>query len=839
MTSRLRPLPPCLLLAACFCHGLAQPIPAATAPTTPPATKPSPPASLCPTEPPTSASSSLLLLSCIPALVSEPLDLAGFHSARPPLLSLRGLSWTGLSFSAAGVNLTDPYQPGRALTLPLPSTTEANVRQLPDDPSLAAPVAEIRYSLPKPSSAWRTRLDLTGTSGALSASNLPPPLTRGLLQQSERFHWLAYSGITASGPLSRTADLTVSAAGRWSSQTVPQAAPGKDLSTRVIPLSARLGLQLTPQDRLSFHSGASHHRLSDFGLPAGIEALLARRMSPDYLLPTWGFSGLPELDRFSSARAAWNRSTARHSFELACAHSRFVSDTLPTAAPGAPARIDYTAGVLSGPAPLASYATRARSECSAAFHPHTGPRYRLELSAGWDRASIGNQFQIRASRHLLFAASAPAFVVQFHPTDAARSILQTWSASAHGSIQLAPSLQLELALRAEHATARLAAPPHARLAWPQLSPRLAATFTPLPRLTLRAAYALLPLPMAARYLDYAGGPGISGSVSFWQDNGADAQWQPSETGATVFRFGSLYSSLDPALRSPLARDIHLAAQASLPLTLRASLALFRQTLTRRIAAVNVGLPPQSFQPVLVADPGPDGLPGTPDDLPLPLYAQLPSTFNEDRYQLTNPPGLNMTSQGLLTELRFDRPLLSWRASFLAVKALGPTNPGNSAFENDPGVLGALLMDPNTTVHASGRIFFDRAYAGKTLLHLRLPARRSGLEFASSTVYLDGLAFGRRLLVTDLPQGPFLASATVRGSPEGGHRTQYVFHWNLRIARSIPLRRAALRPSLDVMNVLNRAYKLRELDLTSPRFSERLPVAIQPPRSLRLNMEVTF
>ncbi|MCL6545579.1 MAG: TonB-dependent receptor [Bryobacteraceae bacterium] len=824
-------LPFCLLIAAGFAQLFAQPGPA-----TPPTIKTAPPAAVCTPDTPTSASPSLLLLSCTPALVSEPLDLAGFHAARLPLLSIRGLSWTGLRFSAYGANLTDPYQPGRAWTLPLPSTSEFEVL---DAPSLAAPTAEIRYSLSESSPAWRTRLNLTGTSGALSASNLPPPRARGLLQQPERFHRLAYSGISASGPLSRSADLTLSAALRWASQTVPQAAPGNDLHTRVLPLSARLGLRLNPQDRISLHAGASRYRLSDFGLPAGIEVLLARRMSPDYFLPTWGFSGLPEFDRFGSARAAWLRSSAGLSFEIACAHSRFVSDTLPAVAASSPARIDYAAGVLPGPAPLAGYATRARTECSAVFDPRPTPRHRLRVSAAWDRSSIGNQLQIPANRHLLFTASTPAFVVQFHPTDAARYVLQTWTASALDSIQLAPRLQLELTLRAEFQSARLAAPPRSRLAWPQLSPRLAAVVNPILRLTLRAAYALSPLPVAGRYLDYAGGPGLHGAVSFWQDNDANAQWQPSETGPTVLRFGSLYSALDPTLRSPLAREIHLAAQAALPLNLHASLTLFRQTLARRIAAVNVGLPPQSFQPVAVNDPGPDGLPGTPDDLALPLYAQLPATFNQDRYRLTNPPGLNMTSQGLLAELRFDRPLLSWRASFLAVKALGPTNPGNSAFENDPGVLGSLLMDPNTTVHASGRTFFDRAYAGKTLLLLRLPPRRSGLEFASSTVYLDGLAFGRRLLVTSLPQGPFLASATVRGSPEGGHRTQYVFHWNLRIARTIPHRRSTVRPSLDLMNVLNRAYKLRELDLTGPRFYERLPVAIQPPRSLRLNMEVVF
>ncbi|MGQ9634979.1 MAG: hypothetical protein ACUVXB_12125 [Bryobacteraceae bacterium] len=744
-----------------------------------------------------------------------------------------------MRFSADTVSLTDPYQPGRAWTLPLPSVLEPNVQQLPPDLSLAAPTAEIRYSLPAPSPAWRLRLNLTATSGALSASNLPPPQARGLLQQPERFHSLAYSSLSASGPLTRTAHLTVSAAGRWASQTVPQAPPGKDLATRAVPLSARLRLQLTPQDRLSFHSSASRHHLSEFGLPAGMEALLARRMSPDYFLPTYGFSGLPETNSLAFIRAAWNRTSAARSLEFACARSYFVSDTLPTTAAGIPAQIDFAAGVLPGPPPLASYANRARSACSANLDPRPTRRHHFTVSAAWERSSIGNRFQIPGNRHLLFAASVPAFVVQFHPTGASRHTLQSWAASAVDSTQLASNIRLELALRAEFESARLAAPPYARLAWSRLSPRLAAAFSPLPRLTLRAAIALLPFPMASRYLDYAGGPGLTGSQALWHDDDQDAQFQPSETGPTILRFGSLCSSLDPTLRSPLAREIHLAAQASLPWSLHASLNLFRQTLSRRIAAVNVGLPPRSFQSVPVADPGPDGLPGTPDDLPLRVYAQDPSTFDLDHYLLTNPPGLKMTSQGLSAELRLDRPLVAWHASFLAVKALGPTNPGNSPFENDPGVLGALLMDPNTTLHASGRTFFDRAYAGKTFLHLRLPARRTGLEFVSSTIYLDGLAFGRRLLVTSLPQGPFLASATVRGSPEGGHRTQYVLHWNLRIARTFSVRRTTLRPSLDVMNVLNRAHKLRELDLTSPRFHQRLPVAIQPPRSLRLNMEVTF
>ena len=122
---------------------------------------------------------------------------------------------------------------------------------------------------------------------------------------------------------------------------------------------------------------------------------------------------------------------------------------------------------------------------------------------------------------------------------------------------------------------------------------------------------------------------------------------------------------------------------------------------------------------------------------------------------------------------------------------------------------------------------------------RLPAALGGIEIASAVVYTDGLAFARQLLVTGLAQGPILAAATVRGSPEGGNRAQYVIDWNLRLLREFELPVGALAVSADILNVTNAAERIQESDVSSPSFILRLPVAIQEPRSVRLQLRYEF
>jgi hypothetical protein len=267
--------------------------------------------------------------------------------------------------------------------------------------------------------------------------------------------------------------------------------------------------------------------------------------------------------------------------------------------------------------------------------------------------------------------------------------------------------------------------------------------------------------------------------------------------------------------------------------------MFRRDDKNRIAAIDTGVPAQAFTPVSILDPGPDGIPGTYDDQQLTVYAQNPATLGQDRYLLTNPAGLGMLHEGVLAEAGTEWRGLTLHASFVAEKSYGPTNPGDAAYENDPGVIGALFLDPNTAIHAAGRSFADRAYVGKVQASYRMPAAWGGIEVASVADYMDGLVFARQLLVTGLPQGPFLAAATVRGSPNGGNRAEHVTNWNLRLSRRFGVPSGRLTVSADVLNVTNAAHRLQESDLSGPTFNQRLPVAIQAPRFVRVEFRYEF
>jgi hypothetical protein len=334
-----------------------------------------------------------------------------------------------------------------------------------------------------------------------------------------------------------------------------------------------------------------------------------------------------------------------------------------------------------------------------------------------------------------------------------------------------------------------------------------------PRLVLRGNYARLYAPLAGRYLDF----GNANSLD-------EAERR---------------STIDGRLRRPYADEFNLGAEATLPLRITTSLRLFRRDEKNRIAAVNVGVPAASLSAVEILDPGPDGIAGTFDDQKLTVYAQDPRTLGQDKYLLTNPAGLRMLNKGVVAEVGGSWRSVEMQTSFMAVKSYGPTNPGNAVVENDSGVVGALFKDPNTAINAAGRTFFDRAYVGKARVIATLPKKLGGIELANTANYMDGLAFGRRLLITGLPQGPFLVAATVRGSPEGGNRAEYVLNWNLRLSRTLRVARGGVRLGVDVLNVTNASNRVQEIDSSGPLFNQRLPVAIQPPRFVRFCLDYEF
>ena len=766
------------------------------------------------------------LLTQEPSTVADPLDFSGFGSMRLPALSQRALSWTDVRFTLNGVNATDPYQPGRMIVFPdMQAVQDVVVRQGSDISVSPTYGSEIAILLRDPGHGWHGNVSSSGTGSFLASGNLPSAATRGSVLQTEQFNWFTRDHAEIFAPLGARADALLAITGQWASQSVPDAAPGQNLNSRLLFSNAWGRYQIDKNNQIHAAFSGSQIHLSNWGVPAGIEAMAGWWMMPNLVTPT-GFSGLREADDFRHVEVGWSRSmlSAQYGFTSA----RLT--TTPSAAPDAPSRIDLGTGDVAGAPPLANQATRARQSLQGAFTPRelkfAGATHSIAVGVGWDLANIRNRFSVPFDSTVITVNGVPAYTLQWNtPTDN-RERVQNVSFYVGDKIAITPWLTASLALLGDLARGSLPGGP-TLIAWNSVSPRAGLALSPpgLRRMTLRGGYARLFSPLAGRYLDF-GDLNSLGGAAF-------------EGGQLLSRYGGPYSRIDSHLQRPYADEFNLGAGVSLPFESSASIRFFRRDEKNRIAATNIGVPASAYQPVQILDPGPDSLPGTFDDQTLIVYAQNPASLGKDVYLLTNPRGLRMLNEGLLAEAGGRWRTLQTHASFMAVKSYGPTNPGNSVLANDAGVIGALLANPNSDIHAAGRTYFDRAYVGKIQLTARLPKMLGGVEWANTAVYLDGLPFARQLLVTGLPQGPLLVATTVRGSPEGGNRAEYVLNWNSRLSRAFGAPHGRVRCALDILNVINAANRTQENDLSGPLFNQRLPVAILPARFLRLGIDYQF
>jgi hypothetical protein len=791
------------------------------------------------------------LLHREPTTVSQPLDFAGLANGRRALLSQRAFSWTGTQYRLQGMDATDAYQPGfpvfRGDVQAIDEVTARSDLSVGASQAFGLEAGTFLRESASSDGGWHGGLSSLNTGALLASENLPSLATRNILQQSERYNWYTRDSAGAGGPIGKRADVFLAGTGQWSSQTVPIARQGQDQNSHLLLGNASGRVRLTAKDQIDALYSGSRIRLSDWGQPAGLETLLARRMAPTYS-DVYGFSGLPEEDRFGFVQFGWTRQlmggSSAGALQVRYGFSTAHLDTS-TGNTSQPSVTDLLTGAVSGAAPLANSGERTRQEVQAAFLPgdvQWGPeRHRIAIGGGWEKSNVRNRFSAPSDRNLITAAGTPASVVEFNGPSDSRRRIQQFSAYGRDEVRLAGWMWVDLGVVADFTRGSL--PSRGELiAWNSLSPHaaFAITLPDLPWLIIRGSYSRRYGPLAGHYLDFGDPGGLSGSEYQWRDLNRDATFAAGEQGILLRRFGGRYSSISPSLRRPYADEFNVALEARLPMQSVAGIHLYRRDDKNRIAAINAGLPAQSFSPRIIADPGPDGIPGTFDDQQFAVYEQSPSTFGQDSFVLTNPSGLREQYEGFTAQVATCHKYADIRASFTAEKSWGPTNPGDGVLENDPGVVGALYMDPNTLVHATGRDFFDRGFVGKVETVSYLPAWLGKLELDNVVDYLDGLVFARQLLVSGLAQGPLVVAATVRGSPEGGNRAEYVLNWNLRLARAFRVAHMGnVYLAAELLNATNAANRVQESDIAGPAFNQRLPVAIQAPRFVRLGVRFDF
>jgi hypothetical protein len=398
-------------------------------------------------------------------------------------------------------------------------------------------------------------------------------------------------------------------------------------------------------------------------------------------------------------------------------------------------------------------------------------------------------------------------------------------------------------LRFEHASGK-ADNADNRIQWTTLEPRVGIVVPLRPRgPVLRASWARYAHLLQGRYLDFGNPAALGGQVFRWDDSNGNLQFEPQEKLQLLRLFGGPNSAIDRNLKWPYTDEISVGLEQQFGRHFEVCVRFFRRDSRRLIELVNSGVPFSSYIPTPVTDPGTDGIPGTSDDQTLTLFNREPSFLGKDFLVLTNPPGFSANYKGF--EIEMIKPFgHRWeaRGSFVAMHSTDPTNPGNSVFENDAGVIqnnaevvNALGTDPNTLLFARGRIFFDRGFIGKLSGYYHAPY---GIRIGAVAKYYDGLPFGRLLFVNGFNQGPFFVRATPRAD-FGAFRTEFNSTLDMRIARDFHVRLGTIALDLDIFNLLNLNQNTREADLTSPTFGQRVPVSIQAPRVFRLGIEWNF
>ena len=158
------------------------------------------------------------------------------------------------------------------------------------------------------------------------------------------------------------------------------------------------------------------------------------------------------------------------------------------------------------------------------------------------------------------------------------------------------------------------------------------------------------------------------------------------------------------------------------------------------------------------------------------------------------------------------------------------NRGFGALENDAAVLGDVFINPNSRVHAQGRLFTERGYTIKTAGVYQLPA---DVRLGVVARYQDGQHFARLVIVPNLNQGP----EAIRAFANGRTRFTYSMTIDACLQKGFVIGAGRVDAFMDAYNLLNTATEVEEFPVSGP--TSRLTAAVQPPRAVHIGFRVTF
>jgi len=752
------------------------------------------------------------------------IDVGGVWTGLPALYSARGgTSWTQNTFRLNGMDVADPWMGGFALLYPdFWSLDSMSLRNAGFSAAVGPPGGVLDLVTRDGGDEIRGSVSAYYSSRQLASSNITPALKKEGLFENTVLDDSSDLHFDLAGPLVPGKLFFFTSATRLgASRDIPEFA-GDDTSAVLSGLA-----------RLKYDAGGSVWTFLWTGQEVKNPSYGAGRRVPFA-------STLDRKDTFNvlQADAAFRLGkdhvlTAGAGFSRADALSRFQESA------SGPHAVEILRNIPSGPAASAGQSRRelwtllVRGE---AFGARGGTSRRLEYGAEFKRASADSTEDVRNLLHLRTFEGRPLEAVRFAPSEGHRESLIEGAAFVQGTMTFPNRIAATLGLRYDYLRGRGEGNPTG-IDWSHLAPRVGLTF-PLSRtgrtsLRIFAGRYYSSLPLS--HLAY-GNPGTLGGLAYeWIDGNRDGLFQEGETGRLLRREGPLYGGIDPSLVRPHTDELSIGLVRRTSSGFYFSLTGYLRETRNLIETLNTGVPFDSYETRTITDIGDDRIFGTHDDLTFELFDQKEETFGRDFLYLTNPDAGNRRSTYKGLDLVLSKKTSSRFAYFVALtatEAVGTTSPGDSEWENDDGVVGALDDNPNTLVNARGRLRFDRAYTGRIGIALRLPL---GIRLGYLLKYYDGQPFARRIVVTGFRQGPFYIMA----HPRGVSRYEFNMTNDIRLQKSFPVGPGSLKIILDGFNIFNQHLATAENGWTSPEYPLRFATEIESPRIFRLGLSYEF
>jgi len=378
------------------------------------------------------------------------------------------------------------------------------------------------------------------------------------------------------------------------------------------------------------------------------------------------------------------------------------------------------------------------------------------------------------------------------------------------------------------------------LDWASVDPRVAAVIAldDQGRTVVRAAWSRYHHGIAITYFQLGNPNGYSTATHPWVDFNGNFFADPDEVLPAVATAFATGGGIDPNLEQPYTDEFTVGFEKELADELALTVNAYYRDGKNLIEDTNTSAGADSFVPLEIQDPGPDTIPGTPDDQVLTVFNQV-SDF-DNVLEITNPDNAERKSKGLelILTKRFSN---RWQAmgSMVWQSATGTVS---NTFAGSIGIASAF-NDPNYEINLNGPLGLDRLFQLKGAGSYEGPL---GFMFSGYLEYVTGVPVNRELTVV-LNQG----AIGVIADPKDSHREDDIARLDLRVEKvfAFGARQTSIAISLDALNVFNGGA----VTLSNPNGGTvipgagylppdggfAVPLTVQPPRIIRLGARLSF